>query len=227
MMFGKSLFNYAKAIGGLKVAKYMSRNHPKILMYHRISGTPTDTGIAKELFRNQVKMIKKEFFPMTLRNLIKSYEEGCLPKNAVVLTFDDGYYDFGDIAFPILKEEGVPATLFITTGFVNGDLWLWPDKVDFLLYNYNSIFFNSLINAFPNLKVDDTPEVMWGKICDQIINKTKEEREYILREMSKIMRVCIPSNPPSKYRALTWGSLRNMIKDGIDVENHSYSHPIL
>ncbi len=54
-------------------------------------------------------------------------------KNAVVITVDDGYLDFYEIAFPALREAGLPATLFLTTRFVDGDIWLWPDQVRYIL----------------------------------------------------------------------------------------------
>lgn len=227
MIFNKLLYSFSRPLGGLKVAKFLSRKHPKILMYHRISEDSKNVGLTEKKFRKQIKIIKKYFAPMTLQDLLSDYEKGCVPHNAVVVTFDDGYSDFEKVAFPILKKEGVPATLFITTGFVNGDLWLWPDKVDFLLSGFDSSYFSSLVDLFPSLNVSDSRKAVWGKICDNILELKKTEQELLLNNVSNILKVEIPNSPPDKYRAVNWNSLRNMVGNGLNVENHSYSHPIL
>jgi len=41
-----------------------------------------------------------------------------LPRKSVVLTFDDGYHSFRDYAYPVLKQLGFPATLFVYTDYV-------------------------------------------------------------------------------------------------------------
>ena len=56
-----------------------------------------------------------------------------IPSNAVALTFDDGYRDNYELGLPILKRNDAPATVFLTSGFVNQDDVLWNDKVSFAL----------------------------------------------------------------------------------------------
>src|SRR5437762_7191960 len=51
---------------------------------------------------------------------------------AVAFTVDDGYAGFARIAAPIFAEYDCPVTLFVTTGFLDGQLWLWWDRVAFL-----------------------------------------------------------------------------------------------
>src|SRR5262245_56690663 len=60
------------------------------------------------------------------------YEER-LPKRAVVLTFDDGYYDFKAKAVPLLEERGYPATVYVTTERWTGDV-----SIDHLRTSYLS-----------------------------------------------------------------------------------------
>ena len=51
--------------------------------------------------------------------------------NSVLLTVDDGYQDFYNLAFPILKKYEVPATVFFTTDFIDKRIWLWHDLLNF------------------------------------------------------------------------------------------------
>jgi peptidoglycan/xylan/chitin deacetylase (PgdA/CDA1 family) len=55
---------------------------------------------------------------LSLEEGLRLTAEGRLPDRAVVLTFDDGTYDFYKIVWPILKEFGYPVTLYLTTYYV-------------------------------------------------------------------------------------------------------------
>ncbi len=71
-------------------------------------------------FMDQMKTIKDEGYqPVSLDDLYKHLTEGStLPEKAIVLTFDDNYQGFYDIAWPILKEDKFPAAIFVHTGYV-------------------------------------------------------------------------------------------------------------
>ena len=43
----------------------------------------------------------------------------------ITITFDDGYKDNLDYALPILEKFKVPATVYVTTRFLEGDTWMW------------------------------------------------------------------------------------------------------
>ena len=78
--------------------------------------------------------VTKKHFPLvTLANLAGQIKSGIVEPGQAVITVDDGYRDFYDIAFPVLREEGVPATFFVTTGFIDGQIWLWPDLLEYAL----------------------------------------------------------------------------------------------
>lgn len=51
-----------------------------------------------------------------------------LPERPVVVTFDDGYRDNYEIAYPLLQRYRVPATIYVVSRFVNGEIRLIPDS---------------------------------------------------------------------------------------------------
>jgi peptidoglycan/xylan/chitin deacetylase (PgdA/CDA1 family) len=53
--------------------------------------------------------------------------------NMAVITVDDGYADMHEVAFPILWKHRLPATLFVTTGFINRTSWMPGDRVRYHL----------------------------------------------------------------------------------------------
>ena len=60
---------------------------------------------------------------MSCREVVAALDGGpALPHDPVLVTFDDGYDDNHAIAFPILREFGVPATFFVATGHIDNGL---------------------------------------------------------------------------------------------------------
>jgi len=95
-----------------------------VLMYHYISTPPEDAdvyrqdlSVAPESFRAQMAYLSAAgYTPISLYDLNMALRWGVpLPPRPVVLTFDDGYRDFYENAFPILQERGFPATVFVIT----------------------------------------------------------------------------------------------------------------
>ena len=112
------LFSFNK--GGLKSKGYQT---VPILSYYRISkNKPSKTAITQDDFKAQMKYLKDNgYHVITLDQLLGflDYREQ-IPEKSVVITFDDGWISIYDIAVPILKEYGFPATIFIYTDFVGG-----------------------------------------------------------------------------------------------------------
>jgi peptidoglycan/xylan/chitin deacetylase (PgdA/CDA1 family) len=226
MTLNQFIFRMSRPLGGLKLAKLLSRNHPKILMYHRITGDPKGEGVTAEQFMQHVKIIKRDFVPMTLRALLKAHEKGKVPGNAVVVTFDDGYADFAEVAFPILEAEGIPATLFVTTGFVNGDIWLWPDQIRYAI-NHTSFDKLALAGIDQELFIKDYPIKSWNTIADYCLTIKNQQKLVLIDTLFDKLEVTKPSAPPSQFRPISWTQLAEMVKRGLDVGSHSISHPIL
>jgi peptidoglycan/xylan/chitin deacetylase (PgdA/CDA1 family) len=100
-----------------------------ILMYHYISNPPADAdkyrkelSVSPENFRKQMQWLKDNGYEaLTLDRLVYKLAIGKpnLPTKTVFLTFDDGYVDNYEIAFPILKEMGFKGTFFILTTFAD------------------------------------------------------------------------------------------------------------
>ena len=91
-----------------------------VLLYHHINQVPSSVGerilnVPPEMFRQQMQYLKdKKYKTLTEDEFYKILEQGSNPKQkSVLISFDDGYEDTYSQAFPILKEFGFKATLFI------------------------------------------------------------------------------------------------------------------
>ena len=91
--------------GGFQLCRFLSLSTPKILMYHRFSENPQPGFVHREAFEKQIEYLKNSFNLVTLDDLVKNYRgQGAFSANTVVITVDDGYSDFYEIAFPILAR---------------------------------------------------------------------------------------------------------------------------
>ncbi len=79
-------------------------------------------------FESQMRALSRFFTPLALGEGVERLRNGNLPAHAACVTFDDGYRDNVDVALPILRRHGVPATFFIATGYLNGGR-MWNDTV--------------------------------------------------------------------------------------------------
>lgn len=121
----------ATALAGLAMAARLSLL-PKgyaVLCYHRLTRDWLDCSLAPHIFvhvdrfREHLRTLRGRAEMLSLAELDARITEGRDPRVlAVCVTFDDGYADNLDLALPILRQEGVPATLFVSTGFVDNPL---------------------------------------------------------------------------------------------------------
>jgi len=92
-----------------------------ILCYHNLA--PQSKGrlvLGADAFAEQMQYLNREGYRVISLTEFVEWIDGKrqLPKRAVVLTFDDGYHAFRDHAYPVLKQLGFTATLFVYTDYV-------------------------------------------------------------------------------------------------------------
>jgi peptidoglycan/xylan/chitin deacetylase (PgdA/CDA1 family) len=110
----------------------------RVLTYHRVREPldtprldPTLVSATPERFAWQMKHLARWYRPVPLAAVAAAFTGGApLPPRAVHVTFDDAYRDFGEVAWPILRDLGIPVTLFVPTAYP-GDhqRYLWWDRV--------------------------------------------------------------------------------------------------
>jgi len=92
---------------------------PVILMYHSIGNNKAQFTVKPEAFEKQMSFLRSSGREcLKLSEFASRLKSGTLPKNAVAVTFDDGYVDNYDLALIILKKYSIPATILISTGYI-------------------------------------------------------------------------------------------------------------
>ena len=230
----KKLAHYS---GIFRLSSLINRNVLSILMYHGFFLPADKTGLTIfkskhlniEIFENHLKLFTKYCTPISLEAAIVSKK---LPPNPIVLTFDDGYKNNYIYAFPLLKKYKVPATIFVTTGFVDRTDYLWTDRLEFIIYNTNS---KNVDLYWENTKLTlelSTDEQMKKTIYTiKVLLKTLPETQKIsfLDNLQNLLRVEYNWDKiPSVHLPLTWDEIREMKSSGlVSIGSHTVTHPIL
>ena len=93
-----------------------------VLMYHSIAEGSGPTSIAPDTFRRQIETLAECGYQTISLASLKSWQSGALelPAKPIAITFDDGFADFADTAFPILRKHKYAATVFLPSGKIGG-----------------------------------------------------------------------------------------------------------
>src|SRR6266850_506179 len=102
-----------------------------ILSYHRVNDArdPFFDSLPTEVFEQQMSHVARHYRVFSVEELTDRLRRGGLPRNAVAITFDDGYRDNLTHAAPILSRHGLPATVFLATSFMGTAEVPWVDRL--------------------------------------------------------------------------------------------------
>ena len=107
-----------------------------ILLYHRVArlrSDPWGLAVTPRRFDEHLRALREYASPMQLGELNEALRNDRLPQRSVVVTFDDGYLDNLRNAKPLLERHGVPATVFVASGFIGRKREFWWDELDRLV----------------------------------------------------------------------------------------------
>jgi len=216
------------AVGGLRAVRYLNRKQVRILMYHRF----TPSGAAAVQLRNQCSYVARRYRVVSLSAVIRAFHgQELLPDNATVITVDDGYLDFFEVAYPILRAHGLAATVFLVTDFLDGKDWLWIDKVRYCIQKTRVPRLDLELPNNETLSFELSNDSRRDSAASMINQSAKtlpnQARLALIRELSERTETEIPEAAPREYASLTWGAVRAMSEDGIEFGAHTKTHPIL
>jgi peptidoglycan/xylan/chitin deacetylase (PgdA/CDA1 family) len=203
-----------------------------ILNYHRIgfqatsdldrnlwSATPDD-------FQRQLAFLKQNFDVIGLADLDDVLHR---PRSrAVMITFDDGYCDNYTNAYASLKQIGLPATFFVTTGFLDQPQVPWWDDIAWMVRN-------STVSALPQNEWFQTPVPLQAGQETAAINRLLRiykslEGRRTPQFVSYLAEALGTGRCPADFSRelwMTWDMVREMRANGMTIGGHSVTHPVL
>jgi peptidoglycan/xylan/chitin deacetylase (PgdA/CDA1 family) len=195
-------------------------------MYHRITDAAYCAGLSPAEFEKHLRYVSKHFRVIPISQLLHELTINQVKPYTVALTFDDGHADFFQHAWPLLQHYKLPASLYVTTGFIDGNCWLWPDLLKYIIIH----------NRHDNITIPGPGKVLanenliisnWHQLGDYCLTLDTEERDHFLIHLAQQCDVEIPVSPVEPFAGVTWDQLRRMRDQGLEVGSHTVTHPIL
>jgi len=214
--------------GGLRAARWINRKGVRILMYHRFAN-------AVDL-EWQCRHIREFYRPVTLAQVdlwLKSGEPP--PANSIAVTIDDGYRDFGEVAYPVFVAWHIPVTVYLVSDFLDGRLWLWVDQVRYAFQHspLSRLRIELADGAALEFRLESVGQrtAAAREMCEALKRQANETRVAALAGLSESLRVAIPAEPPAEYAPLGWDDVRRMAAEAplgaVTFGAHTRTHPVL
>lgn len=225
-------------LGGLTRLRAQLVRDVRILAYHRVltladeDAFPFDADLvsaSEAQFRAQMQLIARRFQPIRFSDLLAAMDGGPpLPARAVIVTFDDGYDDNYTRAFPILRETGVPAMFFVSTGHIDsGHVYAYDWLVHMVLRTTASRLVIAAIDvdvAVPSATAER--RVLAAMLLDRIKWLGADEQSAIIARLEQDWSMPRDHGHPD-CRPMTWAQLREMHAGGMEIGSHGTWHHML
>lgn len=158
-----------------------------ILCYHRFGDNYGKLSVSAEKFRQQLTYLRDNNYRVVPLSALIGFLQGkaALPKQAVVLTIDDGYRSTFEIAYPLLKEFGFPATVFLYTDFMGArDAMSWQQVEEMSKEGLVDLQPHSKSHPNMALKLEkETDAAYAARIAQEVSEPTKRIQKATRRPM--------------------------------------------
>jgi peptidoglycan/xylan/chitin deacetylase (PgdA/CDA1 family) len=177
------------------------------------------------IFQRQMEYISRSFHVMTVEEIIERMDAGTLPRNVVAITIDDGYRDTLTHAAPILARYGLPATVFLATGFIGAGEFPWFDRLALALK----------LTQASAVTLSDGKTMPLGSVSERLV-----ALGHILRQFKRIPdcrrrervdslldQLSVRDVRYLKDLMLSWDDVHALTGLGFSIGAHTVNHPIL
>jgi peptidoglycan/xylan/chitin deacetylase (PgdA/CDA1 family) len=208
-----------------------------VLNYHRIGNRDEDPfdpevfSATRDQFNDQICYLKRHSSLVTLEEAM-AFVDGTINEKSrrrrcrVLITFDDGYLDNYEIAFPILRSHGVQGVFFLATGLVGSGYVTWWDHIAYLMKTARRRRFCLRYPA--ELVVDFDKNGMVKSLWDVLNLYKSPENTHPTRFICDLAEEVKGNDlPETMRRFLNWDEAREMASTGMAIGSHTHAHHVL
>lgn len=198
-----------------------------ILVFHRVNDEqdPFFPSLPTAVFAARMRHIAEQYVVLTVEELADRVRRRDVPRRALALTFDDGYRDALTHAAPVLARHGLPATIFLATGYIGTSEMPWYDLLGLAFKTTE----RAGVELTPGqmLPLDSTSDRLQAlQIALRYFKRITDEdrRRALARLIDELQPACAQRQ---KRLMLSWEEVDTLRGLGVSVGAHTVSHPIL
>lgn len=212
-----------------------------ILMYHRVLPDQDHRAefeepgmrVNPETFRDNLVTLLQHFEMVKLSEWLKRHSEGLtLPAKACAVTFDDGWADNHEFAFPILKELECPATVFLVASMIGTRKMFWPERLARItaaisVHHLNYWEEGKMLWLREGIPSNESPKApLSSEELAKLISYTKRMSDQEIHRRLDILETELQLDVLSeKPSLLSWKQVTDMAMSGlIDIGSHTCNH---
>jgi peptidoglycan/xylan/chitin deacetylase (PgdA/CDA1 family) len=218
------------------IFRNINKNKLLIIMYHGIfnkielSSLPPFTHIHADTLCWQLEFLKNHYQVVSLAEVSRCLRERApFPDRAVMISFDDGFKNNYDIAYPILRQFGMPAAVFLTVDYVGTHELLWFDALFLALraVQRGDVLADSILPGLSSLCPADDLHGMYRIASTRFKQMESADRK---KRISMLKEALDLSSDPlaEQFKLLSWEQVREMRASGlVEFGVHTATHRIL
>jgi peptidoglycan/xylan/chitin deacetylase (PgdA/CDA1 family) len=212
-----------------------ARDSLLVLNYHRIGNSEDDLfdpgvfSATAEQLDNQISYLKRRVSLVNLEEAL-SFVGGAIKEKSrrcrVLITFDDGYLDNYEIAFPILRAHGAQGVFFLATSMVGSAQVPWWDQIAYLVKTAQRRRFSLRYPA--DLAIDLDENGLTKSLREVLKLYKRPENSDPARFIEELAEEAKGQELPGTLRRfLNWDEAREMTRGGMVIGSHTHSHHVL
>jgi peptidoglycan/xylan/chitin deacetylase (PgdA/CDA1 family) len=179
-----------------------------------------------------MRFLHRRYRPLTLEEAVRRLRAGeDFAPDEALLTFDDGYRDNFTYAFPVLRGLGLPATIFVTTGYVGSERYFWWDELARALPGIDAAAFFNGVTSDAGIGAGLRGAVGGLRSTRRAIHAVvAAARDASPPERERFMEAVRRAGGPTASSGrvfLSWEEIRTMAEHGIEFGSHTRTHPFL
>lgn len=233
--FTGRLLSWAYDLGVTNGIASLWRDVLTVVCYHRIGdpssgrfhGFTPNISASPENFARHIDHLRKHFTPISASELSASLDgRERLPRRPVLVTFDDGYKDNAEVAWPILRNREMPAIVFLATDHIStSHPFLW-DFAAYCFHHTESTFADVPLLGPTGLRSQADRSSATENWVMRSKSLPASERWSAADAMRQSLAVVVPDAAFSDLY-LSWDDVRRLSSEGLEFGGHTRTHPIL
>jgi peptidoglycan/xylan/chitin deacetylase (PgdA/CDA1 family) len=208
-----------------------------VLCYHGIAmgeehGSHPEMFLPVEIFARRMEILaQSRATVLPLGEALGRLQAGTLPENSVAITFDDGWADFREQAFPVLQKHGFPATVYLTTYYCRFHRPIFRFALAFMMWKLRTqAVANAAFNWLPQqLDFRTEPgrtDLVWK--IDAYAKQhglTGQQKDELAAAFADAIGFDYPAFCRSRiFQLMTPDEVAEMARAGIDIQLHTHRH---